>query len=241
MGGAIAAAEQLAADNDNYLLLQQFANPANPEIHRTSTAEEIWADTDGEVDIVIAGVSTGGTITGVGRVKSKNANPASKSSPGTSRLTGKARRVQRPGTSIHIGAGFVPDIPDTDIYDEIITITADDASTTPAALPPPTKAPLVGILLRRRPSPPPPPSPPALTTLTNSSSSSSPVTANATFHRPLRPPPTSSTRHETHRFLPKRGHANAVTARRRPQILSTLRDDLDAASPATRLRVTWPR
>ena len=127
MGGAIAAAEQLAADNDNYLLLQQFANPANPEIHRTSTAEEIWADTDGEVDIVIAGVGTGGTITGVGQVL-KERKPGIEIiavEPAASPVLSGGSKGPHPIQGI--GAGFVPDILDTDIYDEIITITADDA------------------------------------------------------------------------------------------------------------------
>ena len=106
---------------------QQFQNPANPEIHRRTTAEEIWADTDGEVDVLVAGVGTGGTITGVGEVLAERrpgfqaiaVEPAdspvlSGGAPGPHKIQG-------------IGAGFVPEILNTDVYDEVVTCTADDA------------------------------------------------------------------------------------------------------------------
>ena len=130
MGGAIAAADQLAAENDNYLLLQQFANPANPAIHRATTAEEIWADTDGEVDIIISGVGTGGTITGVGSVL-KERKPEVQViavEPAASPVLSGGAKGPHPIQGI--GAGFVPDILDTEVYDEIITVDADDAMAT---------------------------------------------------------------------------------------------------------------
>lgn len=130
MGGAIAAANQLAEDNDNYLLLQQFANPANPEIHRRTTAEEIWADTDGQVDILISGVGTGGTITGVGSVlkeRKPDVQVIAVEPAASPVLSGGAKG---PHPIQGIGAGFVPEILDTDVYDEIITVDADDAMAT---------------------------------------------------------------------------------------------------------------
>jgi cysteine synthase A len=128
MKGAIAKAEELAAKIPNSVILQQFANPSNPAVHRRTTAEEIWKDTDGKVDIVISGIGTGGTITGIGEViKARKAGfkmiavePAgspvlSGGQPGPHKLQG-------------IGAGFVPAVLNTKIYDEVITVKEDDAA-----------------------------------------------------------------------------------------------------------------
>ena len=127
MKGAIAKAEELAAKIPRSIILQQFSNPANPEIHRKTTAEEIWKDTDGKVDIVVAGVGTGGTITGVGEVLKQrkpgikmivvepDASPVlSGGAPGPHKLQG-------------IGAGFVPAVLNTKIYDEVIRVKEADA------------------------------------------------------------------------------------------------------------------
>ncbi len=127
MSGAIGRAGDLAAQSDDTFVPQQFENPANPGIHRTTTAEEIWADTGGEVDAFVAGVGTGGTITGVGRLlKEKRpgvlvvaVEPAE-----SAVLSGEpsgAHRIQG------IGAGFVPRVLDTDAYDEILTVRGDEA------------------------------------------------------------------------------------------------------------------
>ena len=127
MGGAIAKAEELAKENPTYFMPQQFANAANPQIHRETTAEEIWSDTDGTVDIVISGVGTGGTITGVGQyLKSRNAAVRvaavePKSSAVLSTGVAGAHKIQG------IGAGFVPQVLDTQVYDEIIPVTNEDA------------------------------------------------------------------------------------------------------------------
>jgi cysteine synthase A len=128
MGGAIRAAEEIAAaEPDRYFIPQQFQNPANPEIHRKTTAEEIWRDTEGRCDFLVAGVGTGGTITGVGEVI-KARKPAFQCiavEPATSAvLSGQPRgRHAIQG----IGAGFVPDILNTEIYDEIIRIQDEEA------------------------------------------------------------------------------------------------------------------
>jgi len=127
MKGAIARAEELAAKIPNSIVLQQFANPSNPEIHRRTTAEEIWRDTDGRVDIVVSGIGTGGTITGVGEVlKARkpsvkivavepDASPVlSGGQPGPHKLQG-------------IGAGFVPPVLNTKIYDEVIRVKDADS------------------------------------------------------------------------------------------------------------------
>lgn len=127
MPGAVARAEELAAGNHNYLLLQQFKNEANPAIHRVTTAEEIWRDTDGKVDMVVAGVGTGGTITGIAEAL-KPRKPGFKviavepdSSPVLSGGNPGPNKIQG------IGAGFVPDILRTDLLDEIIQVSAKDA------------------------------------------------------------------------------------------------------------------
>ena len=127
MKGAIAKAEEIAKENPDSIILGQFVNPANPEIHRKTTGPEIWEDTDGEVDIIVAGIGTGGTITGVGEyLKSKKpevqviaVEPAS--SPVLTKGTPGAHKIQG------IGAGFVPDILNTKVYDEVIAVENEDA------------------------------------------------------------------------------------------------------------------
>ena len=127
MPGAIAAAEELVEKNQDAIMLQQFDNPANPQIHRTTTAEEIWADTDGQIDIFVAGVGTGGTLTGVGSVLKERKSdvrivavePAqspviSGGKPGPHKIQG-------------IGAGFIPNNLDTSLIDELIQIKGDEA------------------------------------------------------------------------------------------------------------------
>jgi len=133
MAGAIAKAEELAASDQRYFMPQQFANPANPEIHRRTTAEEIWRDTDGAVDIVIAGVGTGGTITGVGQVL-KERKPSVRVvavEPAASPVLSGG--VKGPHPIQGIGAGFVPEILDTHVYDEIVQVQNDDALATARA------------------------------------------------------------------------------------------------------------
>ncbi len=130
MKGAIAKADELAKEIPDSFIPGQFVNPANPEIHRTTTGPEIWEDVDGEVDIFVAGVGTGGTVTGVGEyLKSKNPNvkivavePAA--SPVLSKGNSGSHKIQG------IGAGFVPDVLDTKIYDEIIVVENEDAFAT---------------------------------------------------------------------------------------------------------------
>ncbi len=130
MPGAVRKAEQLAAQNPNYLMLQQFKNLANPEVHRITTAEEIWRDTGGRVDILVSGVGTGGTITGVAEVIKKRkpgfkaiaveptASPVlSGGKPGPHKIQG-------------IGAGFVPDVLRQDLIDEIVKVSNEDAGIT---------------------------------------------------------------------------------------------------------------
>ena len=130
MPGAIRKAEEIAASDKKYFMPQQFKNAANPEIHRTTTAEEIWRDTDGQVDFVVSGVGTGGTISGVGEVL-KSRKPSIKMiavEPDASAvLSGGAKG---PHVIQGIGAGFVPDVLNTQIYDEIIRVTNDDALAT---------------------------------------------------------------------------------------------------------------
>jgi cysteine synthase A len=127
MPGAIRKAEQLVAEHSNYLMLQQFSNPANPEVHRRTTAEEIWNDTDGKVDILVAGVGTGGTITGVAEaikarkagfkaiaVEPKDSPVLSGGKPGPHKLQG-------------IGAGFIPKVLRTELIDEVIQVEQKEA------------------------------------------------------------------------------------------------------------------
>ena len=136
MPGAVRKAEELSDANPDYYMPQQFKNPANPEIHRKTTAEEIWRDTDGRVDIVISGVGTGGTITGVGEVL-KSRKPSVQmvavepvNSPViTQRLAGEELRPGR-HTIQGIGAGFIPDVLNVDIIDEVVQISDEDAMET---------------------------------------------------------------------------------------------------------------
>ena len=133
MGGAIRKAEELAASDPRYLLLQQFKNPANPDVHRRTTAEEIWRDTDGKVDILISGVGTGGTITGISEVL-KAKNPSFRAiavEPDASPVLSGGTKGPHPIQGI--GAGFVPDVLNTSIYDEIVRVKADDAFATARA------------------------------------------------------------------------------------------------------------
>jgi cysteine synthase A len=127
MAGAIAKAEELAKSDTRYFVPQQFENPANPAIHRATTAEEIWNDTDGEVDIVVAGVGTGGTVTGVGELL-KERKPSVRVvavEPAASPVLSGGQKGPHPIQGI--GAGFIPAILDTGVIDEIITVESDDA------------------------------------------------------------------------------------------------------------------
>ncbi len=134
MKGAIAKAEELAAETPDSFIPSQFTNPANPAAHRNSTGPEIWNDTDGKVDIFVAGVGTGGTITGVGEyLKSKNPNVKVVAvEPATSPVLSKG--VSGPHKIQGIGAGFVPDTLNTAVYDEVIPVTNEDAFATGKAL-----------------------------------------------------------------------------------------------------------
>ncbi len=130
MPGAIRTAEALAAEHDDYCLLQQFRNPANPEIHRLTTAEEIWRDTDGRVDILVSGVGTGGTLTGVSQVL-KERKPGfmtvavePEGSPVLSGGKPGPHKIQG------IGAGFVPDVLEVDLFDEVVLVSNDAAGET---------------------------------------------------------------------------------------------------------------
>ena len=130
MPGAIKRAEEIAASDPKYFIPQQFKNPANPEIHRKTTAEEIWRDTDGKVDYLVAGVGTGGTITGVAEVI-KSRKPSFKAiavEPDASPVLSGGQKGPHPLQGI--GAGFVPDVLNTRIYDEIIRVKNDDAFQT---------------------------------------------------------------------------------------------------------------
>jgi cysteine synthase A len=142
MKGAITRAEELEKENGSYVMPLQFANPANPEIHRTTTAVEIWDDTDGKVDAFVAGIGTGGTITGVGEVLKKNNSAihvAAVEPEGSPVLSGGdpgPHKIQG------IGAGFVPDVLNTKVYDEVIKVSNEDAFATSRKL-----ATLDGILV----------------------------------------------------------------------------------------------
>jgi cysteine synthase A len=134
MAGAVGRAAELAAELDDAFVPQQFENPANPEAHRLTTAEEIWEDTGGEVDVFVAGVGTGGTLTGVGQVL-RERSPAVRIvavEPSDSPvLSGKApgpHRIQG------IGAGFVPKVLDEEVYDEVLAVSGDDAFRAARAL-----------------------------------------------------------------------------------------------------------
>jgi cysteine synthase A len=131
MNGAIRKAEEIVASDPNkYFLPQQFKNPANPEIHRKTTAEEIWRDTDGKIDYLVAGIGTGGTITGVGEII-KSRKPSFKAvavEPDASPVLSGGTKVPHPIQGI--GAGFIPDVLNTKIYDEVIRVKNDDAFQT---------------------------------------------------------------------------------------------------------------
>lgn len=136
MPGAVRKAEELAAQNENYFIPQQFKNPANPEVHRKTTAEEIWRDTGGEVDIFVGGVGTGGTITGVAEVI-KSRKPSFKAiavEPANSPVITQRQAGQdlKPGkhTIQGIGAGFIPDVLNVDIVDEVVQVKDEDAADT---------------------------------------------------------------------------------------------------------------
>ncbi|MGM0575360.1 MAG: cysteine synthase A [Myxococcota bacterium] len=130
MGGAIRKAHEMAEQDDRYLILQQFQNPANPDVHRRTTAEEIWRDTDGEITAFVAGVGTGGTITGVGQLL-KERKPEARviavepeDSPVLSGGSSGPHRIQG------IGAGFVPDVLERSVIDEVVTVQDDVAGET---------------------------------------------------------------------------------------------------------------
>lgn len=130
MSGAIAKAHELAAADPNYLIPQQFDNPVNPEIHRTTTAEEIWADTDGRVDIVVSGVGTGGTLTGVGEalISKKPSVKMVAVEPAASPVLSGGQKGPHPIQGI--GAGFVPRVLDQKLVDEVVTVGNDEAFET---------------------------------------------------------------------------------------------------------------
>ncbi len=134
MQGSINKARELVASDSRYYMPNQFGNPANPEIHRRTTAEEIWRDTDGKVDILVAGVGTGGTITGVGEGL-KAHNPAIQVvavEPAASPVLAGGEKGPHP--LMGIGAGFIPEILNTSIYDEVVEVTGEDAFATARAL-----------------------------------------------------------------------------------------------------------
>jgi len=140
MPGAIRKATELVQENENYFMPQQFSNPANPEIHRQTTAEEIWRDTDGQIDILVAGVGTGGTITGCSEVlKARKPGLISIAvEPITSPVISQRRNGEdlKPGrhTIQGIGAGFIPDVLNVDIIDEVIQVKDEDAVQMARAL-----------------------------------------------------------------------------------------------------------
>jgi cysteine synthase A len=130
MAGAIRKADELAAADSRYFIPQQFQNPANPEIHRQTTAEEIWQDTDGQIDILVAGIGTGGTITGVGEVikARKPSFQAIAVEPDDSPVLSGGQKGSHPIQGI--GAGFIPQVLNTEVYDEVVRVKGDDAFTT---------------------------------------------------------------------------------------------------------------
>jgi cysteine synthase len=131
MNAAIKKANEMAANDPHVFIPQQFENPANPEIHRRTTAEEIWRDTDGKVDMVVAGIGTGGTITGIGEVL-KSRKPSVKmiavEPDAFAILSGKEKKGPNP--IMGIGAGFIPQVLNTKIYDEIVIVTGEDSYDT---------------------------------------------------------------------------------------------------------------
>jgi len=130
MIGAVKRAEAMAAEDPRYLIPQQFTNPANPEIHRKTTAEEIWRDTDGKIDILVAGVGTGGTITGVGEVL-KARKPSFRCvavEPDSSPVLSGGQKGPHPIQGI--GAGFIPEVLNMKVIDEIVRVKSDDAFET---------------------------------------------------------------------------------------------------------------
>ena len=130
MGGAIRKAEEIAASDPRYFLPQQFKNPANPEFHRRTTAEEIWADTDGKVDIFVAGVGTGGTITGVGELlkeRKPSVQVVAVEPDASAVLSGEPKG---PHPIQGIGAGFIPEVLNTKVYDRIVRVKNEDAFAT---------------------------------------------------------------------------------------------------------------
>jgi len=130
MGGAIRKAEEMSTSDERYFIPQQFNNPANPEVHRRTTAEEIWRDTDGQVDMLVAGVGTGGTITGVGEVL-KTRKPSFQViavEPDASPVLSGGQKG--PHVIQGIGAGFIPQVLNTQIFDEIIRVKNEDALET---------------------------------------------------------------------------------------------------------------
>jgi cysteine synthase A len=133
MLGAIRRAEEIVASDPNCFMPQQFNNPANPDVHRRTTAEEIWRDTDGKVDILVAGVGTGGTITGVAEVikARKPSFQAIAVEPEASPILSKGTKGPHPIQGI--GAGFIPDVLNTKAYDEVITVKNEDAFETARA------------------------------------------------------------------------------------------------------------
>jgi cysteine synthase A len=137
MAGAVAKAEEIAAADPKYVLLQQFKNPANPAIHEATTGPEIWDDTDGAVDIVVAGVGTGGTITGVARYLKKTRGKAIQAvavEPSTSPVLTQVRNGETPKPGPHkiqgIGAGFVPEVLDLSLIDSVEQVSSEDALAT---------------------------------------------------------------------------------------------------------------
>jgi len=130
MGGAIRKDEELNKSIRNSFIPQQFKNPANPEIHRKTTAEEVWKDTDGKVDIFVSGIGTGGTITGVGEIlksRKDNVKIIAVEPTDSAVLSG---RPKGPHKIQGIGAGFIPDVLNTKVIDEIVTVSNDDAFET---------------------------------------------------------------------------------------------------------------